>query len=146
MLLLPIKRRVNNSADCTVTGISFDEQTLVDRTVNERLPFKSIGRQWGKIPNMPKGKNDYELDLVALDPETKNILFCECKWQKQKINADVYYSLKEKAAHVKWLPERNEHFALISKSGFTKNLHEIAKQENVLLLTLDDYLSDSIVE
>lgn len=124
------------------------KEMLMDLNLHDRLPFKfkSIGRQWGKIPNMPKGKNDYEIDLVALDPETKNILFCECKWQKQKINADVYFSLKEKAAHVKWFTERKEYFALISKSGFTKNLHEIAKQENVLLLTLEDYFSDSIVE
>jgi hypothetical protein len=132
-------------------GETFEQvskEMLMDLNLHDRLPFKfkSIGRQWGKIPNMPKGKNDYEIDLVAHDPETKKILFCECKWQKQKINADVYFSLKEKASHVKWFPERKEHFALISKSGFTKNLHEIAKQENVLLLTLENYLSDYIVK
>lgn len=90
---------------------------------------------------MPKGKNDYEIDIVALDQDSKNILFCECKWQKQKIDADVYFSLKEKAGHVKWFLERKEHFALISRSGFTKRMHEVAKKENVLLLTLDGYLS-----
>ncbi len=132
-------------------GETFEQvskEMLRDLNLHDRLPFrfKSIGRQWGKIPNMPKGKNDYEIDLVALDRETKNILFCECKWQKQKVNADVYFSLKEKAAHVKWLPERKEHFALISKSGFTRKMHEVAKQENVLLLTLEDYLSYSSVD
>ena len=132
-------------------GETFEQvskEMLMDLNLHDRLPFrfKSIGRQWGKIPNRPKGKNDYEIDLVTLDQETKNILFCECKWQKQKTNADVYFSLKEKASHVKWFPERKEHFALISKSGFTKNLREIAKQENVLLFTLEDYLPDSTLE
>jgi len=90
---------------------------------------------------MPKGKNDYEIDIVVLDQDSKNILFCECKWQKQKTDADVYFSLKEKVSHVKWFLERNEHFALISRSGFTKRMHEVAEKENVLLLTLDGYLS-----
>jgi hypothetical protein len=114
---------------------------IFEVTQSNALRFKSIGRQWGKIPNIPKGKNDYEIDIVALDQDSKSILFCECKWQKQKTDADVYFSLKEKAAHVKWFLERNKHFALISRSGFTKRMQEIAREENVLLLTLDDYLS-----
>ncbi len=132
-------------------GETFEQvskEILTYLNLQDKLPFRfrSIGRQWGKIPNIPKGKNDYEIDLVALDQDSKNILFCECKWQKQKVNTDVYFNLREKACHVKWFPERKEHFALISRSGFTKKMHEIAKQENVLLLTLHDYLSRSSAE
>ncbi|TQD26103.1 DUF234 domain-containing protein [Methanolobus vulcani] len=132
-------------------GESFEQvskEMLIELNVHGKLPFrfKSIGRQWGKIPNIPKVINDYEIDLVSLNPEAKNILFSECKWQKQKINADVHFSLKEKVAHAKCFPERKEYFSPISKSVFTKNLHEIAKQENVLLLTLQNYLSDFTVE
>lgn len=127
-------------------GETFEQvgkEMLMYLNLQDKLPFRlrSIGRQWGKIPNMPKGKNDYEIDIVVLDQDSKNILFCECKWQKQKTDADVYFSLKEKVSHVKWFLERNEHFALISRSGFTKRMHEVAEKENVLLLTLDGYLS-----
>jgi AAA+ ATPase superfamily predicted ATPase len=129
-------------------GETFEQvckEILIDLNLQDRLPFRfrSIGRQWGKITGRPKGKNDYEIDLVALNQDTKDILFCECKWQKQKIDTDVYFSLKEKASHVKWLREREQHFAIISRSGFTEKMHEIAKQENVLLLTPTEYLLHS---
>ncbi|MBN2110397.1 MAG: ATP-binding protein [Methanosarcinaceae archaeon] len=132
-------------------GETFEQvsrEILTYLNLQDKLPFRfrSIGRQWGKIPGAPKGKNDYEIDLVALDQDSKNMLFCECKWQKQKVNADVYFALKERSSHVKWFPERKEHFALISRSGFTKKMHEIADQENVLLLTLDNYLSGTFTE
>lgn len=127
-------------------GETFEQvgkEILMYLSSQDELPFqiRSIGRQWGKILNMPAGKNDYEIDIVALNQDSKDILFCECKWQNQRTDADVYFELKEKAKHVKWLPERKEHFALISKSGFTKKMHEIARQESVLLITLEEYLS-----
>jgi len=106
-----------------------------------KLPFrfKKIGRQWGKIPKAPKGKNDYEIDLCALNPETSEMLFCECKWQDRPVGADVYHALKEKAGHVQWLPDRKTYFAIISKKGFTEELQKTAEKEGVLLLTLRDY-------
>ena len=106
-----------------------------------KLPFRfrKIGRQWGKIPKAPKGKNDYEIDLCALNPDTREILFCECKWQDRPVDADVYRALKEKAGHVKWLADRKDYFAIISKEGFTEELREVAEKEGALLLTLRDY-------
>ncbi len=106
-----------------------------------KLPFrfKKIGRQWGKIPKAPKGKNNYEIDLCALNPETREMLFCECKWQDRPVDTDVYHALKEKAGHVQWLPDRKAYFAIISKKGFTEELREVAEKEGVLLLTLRDY-------
>lgn len=47
------------------------------------LTFEKIGKQWGKFRGEP-GKNDYEIDLTAINSNTKEILFCECKWQKIK--------------------------------------------------------------
>ena len=104
--------------------------------------FRKIGRQWGKIPYAPKGLNDYEIDIVAVNDDTQEILFCECKWQGSKVDIDVYQKLKEKAGYVKWLPERSEYFALTSRSGFTDRMKRMAKKDGVLLLTLDDYVEE----
>ncbi len=106
-----------------------------------KLPFrfKKIARQWGKVPKAPKGKNDYEIDLCALNPDTREMLLCECKWQDRPVDTDVYRALKEKAGYVQWLPDRKDYFALISKEGFTEEMRKAAEEEGVLLLTLGDY-------
>lgn len=107
-----------------------------------KLPFgfQKLGRQWGKIPIAPKGLNEYKIDLVAINDDSKEILFCECKWMNGKVDTDVYYKLVEKAGFVKWNHDRKEYFALISKSGFTEKMKREAKVKGVLLLTLDDYV------
>jgi hypothetical protein len=46
--------------------------------------------------------------------------------------------LKEKAQQVQWGSiERKEHFALVAKGGFTEDLIQQAKQEQVLLIEKD---------
>ncbi|HLD41650.1 MAG TPA: ATP-binding protein, partial [archaeon] len=46
------------------------------------LPIKpdKTGRHWGKIKDLPKGENAYEIDVVCLDRKNKEALFVECKW------------------------------------------------------------------
>jgi len=88
----------------------------------------------------PKGQNEYEIDIVAVNDDTKEILFCECKWESRKVDIDVYRSLVEKAGYVKWKDERKEYFALISRSGFTDRMKKEAQMKGVLLLTLEDYM------
>ena len=136
-----VKNNYNRYLGETFEQISREMLVYLNSTGKLPFRFQKIGRQWGKIPKAPKGKNDYEIDIAALNNDTKEILFCECKWQDKEIGMDVYLKLKEKAGFVKWLPDKKEYFALISKSGFTKNLRKAAKDdgENVLLLTLDDY-------
>ncbi len=129
----------------TFLGETFEQiciEILTHLNSAGKLPFSfhKIGRQWGKIPLAAKGQNDYEIDIVALNNDTLQILCCECKWQDKKVGIDIYHKLKEKAGYVKWLPGRKEYFCLISKSGFTENLKNTAKKDGVLLLTLDDYM------
>jgi hypothetical protein len=72
---------------------------------------------------------------VALNEDTKEILFAECKWQNKKVGIKVYDELKEKSGLVNWNnEERKEYFALFSKVGFTSRL----KNEEVLLYELKD--------
>lgn len=127
-------------------GKSFENivcEFLVRQNSLSETPFSftGIGRMWGKIPGKPKGKNIYEIDIVALNDATKEILFAECKWMNRKTDADVLETLTEKSRFVKWNnSERKEYFAVFSKSGFTEKAYTYAEKNGVLLYTLEDIL------
>lgn len=116
-------------------GIKFEE--FITKSFNKFFPksnFTKIGRQWGSIKGKIKGENQYEIDIVALNNTTHEILFCECKWQ-EKVNAKkIMNELKEKAKHVQWHNEkRKDHYAIFAKS-FTKKI----KEPNLILFDLKD--------
>jgi AAA+ ATPase superfamily predicted ATPase len=127
----------------TFTGPVFEdisEQFLLELNKRCGLPFtfEKIGTQWGKFKGVP-GKNNYEIDLVAINSDTRQILFCECKWHKQKVGLDVLMNFIDKAKYVKWYnSDRKEYFAVISRSGFTPKLKSFAKDNAVLLFDLED--------
>lgn len=128
----------------TITGQTFEEvsiQFLIEMNRSNKLPFifGKIGKQWGRF-KAETGKNTYEIDIVALNEHTKDILFCECKWQNRKIDIDVLKDLKEKSGFVDWYSkERKEYYAVISKSGFLKRAEEYAKLNNFILFSLEDF-------
>ncbi|MCD6247311.1 MAG: ATP-binding protein [Candidatus Diapherotrites archaeon] len=99
-------------------------KAIKERAVFREFFFTKIGRQWGKIPKKPKGKNTYEIDLVALNEKSKQILFAECKWQS-RVNAErTAKELAEKARYVEWNSgKRKEHYAIFAKS-FSKRIEE----------------------
>ncbi len=75
------------------------------------LPFKfsRIGRWWHK---------DDEIDIVALNERTEEILFMECKWKHldHRSASMVIGSLKEKAKRFRWNNEkRKEYFGIMAK-------------------------------
>jgi len=128
----------------TFVGRSFEDialQFLIKLNRSNKLPFVfgKIGRQWGKFRG-EKGKNTYEIDIVALNENTKEILFSECKWENKKTDVGVLEDLQKKSGFVNWyLGERKEYFAVISKAGFTHRAEKFAKQEGFLLFKLDDF-------
>lgn len=108
-------------------GTAFEalcRELVKEKVVFKELFFTKVGRQGGRIPGKPKGKNTYEIDLVALNEKSKEILFAECKW-KSKVNAKkVLEELVEKADYVEWNKEqRKEYFAVFAKS-FRKRIEE----------------------
>ena len=119
---------------------SFAREMLafMSKTGIVKITFTKIGRWWGFNPEKKSSGNQEEIDVVALNEDTKDILFGECKWSNSKIGKEVYYDLKKKASFVQWHNnERHEHFALFSKSGFTEEMKEIAKKEGVMLFDLE---------
>ncbi len=87
--------------------------------------FNKIGRWWYK---------DNEIDLIALNEQTKKTLFCECKW-KENISAErIFHELREKTGDFHWHNDkRTEHFAIFAKS-FKKEINI----PNLMLFNLKD--------
>ncbi len=74
-----------------------------------------IGKWWHK---------DKEIDIVALNKKTKEILFGECKWQRGVNAQTILNGLKEKAGYVDWhLNGRKEYYCIFAKS-FEKKTKE----------------------
>lgn len=112
-------------------SLSFEsicKEFLWELNKKDKLPFhfRKTGKWWSR-------KGD-EIDLIALNEETKEIMFIECKW-KENINAEkLLKELKEKPIFVDWYKgKREEYFCIIAKS-FKKKV----KEENVLLFDLED--------
>ena len=118
------------------TGREFEKvatQFLMEMNKQDTLPlkFSKIGKWWNR-----KGS---EIDIIALDENTNDILFCECKWRNRLTDVDVLEELMQKSKFVDWnTGNRQEHFAVISRSGFSKKAGEFAKINGFLLYTLDD--------
>jgi hypothetical protein len=86
--------------------------------INRRFPGKwsKIGHWWGAYREAGERKN-VEIDIVALNDKTREILFGECKWQEGVSAKKVLSGLKEKAKFVDWGGgERKEYYAVFAKS------------------------------
>ncbi|MCK5177675.1 MAG: ATP-binding protein, partial [Candidatus Aenigmarchaeota archaeon] len=77
------------------------EFTPLERDANSRslTGFTAIGRQWGRIP---KTKETYEIDIVALNEQSNEISFFECKWKDLKTGEalKILDELKQKSQYV----------------------------------------------
>ncbi len=89
--------------------------------------FKEIGRWWHK---------EQEIDLIAYDPISDTILFCECKWQDRVSVSRIMNGLQKKTSSVKWgSSARKEIFCIVARS-VQKNLSH--KEEDCMVFDLAD--------
>jgi len=90
------------------------------------IEFTKIDKWWEK---------DKEIDLIATNSETKQILFVECKW-KDKVNAEkILRNLKEKAKFVNWKRDsRKESYCIIARSFRNK-----PKSKDCFLFDLESF-------
>jgi len=100
-------------------GFAFEEivkELLQALNLQGKAPisFHRIGRWWNR---------QTEIDLVALNQDTGDALFVECKWTSKPIDVDVVYELNRKSEDV---PTKREQcfYLLASKSGFSPRLRE----------------------
>lgn len=76
--------------------------------------FTKIGRYWDSKD---------ELDIVALDPEGKNLILGECKYWAEPVGVSVLRDLEAKTDSVAWERDnRKVWYVLFSASGFTDEL------------------------
>ena len=129
-LLYSIMAAMSGYASRTFENISMEFLQAVTAKGRLGVRFTRWGRWWNR---------ENEIDVVALDNDSHDILFCECKWQNRMIGVDVIRQLLDKAPLVKWFNGvRNEHYAVIAKAGFTKKAVAFAKDKGVLLFDLRD--------
>lgn len=94
--------------------------------------FARVGRWWNK---------NTEIDIIALNDDTKDIIFGECKYTASPMDTDIWYDLLEKKKEVPWNKEiRNESFVFFSMNGFTRRMHELAQSRADIILVEGDEL------
>lgn len=107
-------------------------QEVLHQYQDRIFTFHKVGRWWDK---------NEEIDIVALNNKTGDILFGEVKWSNKKVGTDIYEYLIRKSQKVDWTTKnRKEHFCLFSKSGFTAEMQKRAKEEKVFLFEKDKAL------
>lgn len=120
-----LKEIVKKSLD---KHISFSFERIIIELMKKNIifnefKFTKIGSQWGKFKG-EKGKNTYEIDIVGINDNTKQILFCECKWQENVDAEKILFELKEKVKYIDWNNDsRKENYAIFAKS-FKKKTKE----------------------
>jgi hypothetical protein len=109
-------------------GTMFEHLTMElvkSKDVPMPFGFSWAGRWWHK---------DKEIDLVALNEGTKEILFGECKWQDGADARKIAGKLREKSKFVGWNADgRKEYYAV-----FAKSFREKIKEPGLFLFDLKD--------
>jgi len=91
-----------------------------------RLAFvpEKIGSWW---------QANQEIDLVLMGAD--NAMLAECKWVSRPVGIDIFQELEKKAPSVLHeIDEKKITFALCSRSGFTKQLGELAGERKDIQL------------
>ena len=96
-------------------GFAFENVTrelLLKLNRQDRAPFcfHRIGRWWDR---------QSEIDLIAINNETGQTLFVECKWTSGPVGTGVLHALEERAQK---LHASQPYYLIVSRSGFTKAL------------------------
>lgn len=90
--------------------------------------FTKIGRYWDSKD---------EIDIVALDPEGKNLILGECKYWTEPVGVSVLRDLEAKTDSVAWERDnRKVWYVLFSASGFTDELIKEAESRTNLKLCI----------
>ena len=88
--------------------------------------FTKIGRYWDSKD---------EIDIVALDPEGKNLILGECKYWTEPVGVSVLRDLEAKTDSVAWeRDKRKVWYVLFSASGYSDDLIKEAESRTDLVL------------
>lgn len=108
---------------------------------NGSIPFvpSRIGSYW-----LNNFDTDTEIDVMSVDHQNKRVFAGECKYHAKPVDAPVYFALKEKVDRAKEVhkafPGYEIIFGVFSKSGFTKRMLDIAKENAGIFLIHEEHL------
>ena len=108
---------------------------FINLCTNGEISFvpSRIGSYWKN-----DSEEDTEIDIMSIDNQNKRIFAGECKYHIKPVDANVYFALKEKVESCqeihKAYPEYSIIFGLFSKSGFTKRMIDLVKNNKSILL------------
>jgi len=106
-------------------------EQIAKELIRKKHPSTKLGSWW---------YNGEEIDLVALNENTKEIVFFECKWKNLRYTQSltILKELQEKAESVEWQnKKRTEHYGLIAKTIEQKN--DLRKQ-GFYVYDLEDWM------
>lgn len=101
------------------------------------ITAQKTGRWWGHYRDEKTNtRKEVEIDIVALNTNTQQILFGECKWKKNVDGIKELRYLQEKTQHFEWLRNHQnwqQHYLIIAKSfqkkSYEKNVYSVDLQE-----------------
>ena len=87
------------------------------------------------VPIPRKNLSEKQLIELAVDENSDNIIFGECKYTTAPMDTNVYYDLLEKIKKVNWHKEkRKEHFVFFSINGYTDKMKALAREKGDIVL------------
>lgn len=99
----------------------------------QHFELGKIGRWW---------KNQHEIDVVGIVEQESKLVLGEAKWRNTRTGMKMLRQLEDEAKLVKWGgKDREIHYLLFSKSGFTQELENEAKQRKDLELFTPETIS-----
>ncbi|NMN02454.1 ATP-binding protein [Bifidobacterium panos] len=126
----------------TYVGQQFEEvcqQWLLRANGEGKLPFTALefGRWWGSDPN---AKQQADIDAVAANSQTSEILLAECKWKNDLNVSETIATLRSRANLIPGYEKH--HFALFVK---TDGLASIARRQRgdkeLMVVSANDILA-----
>ena len=132
-----VEKRIFDEINAFI-GRKFED--VCEYFIIRKFPFSKIGKQWGKIPKAEKGKNTYEIDIVGVNENTKELLALEVKWKDLGLKdvKEIISELEKKIKFVQWFnDERKEKLGIFAKK-INKKAKEWLKEHNYLAFDLKD--------
>ena len=116
-------------------GILFEricEQFLRRQARAGRLPFipHYLGKWWG---NNPALKQQDDVDILGLNKDHTEGIFCECKFKNRVFQLEDLDNLRRSVSAFPHM--KKAYFYLFSKNGFSQRVTEIASKEGIVLIT-----------
>lgn len=119
------KNLIDNHVSFIYEKVCMEIFTNLCRNSNFDFHISKIGSYWN---------NNTQIDVVAIDENSKKIFAGECKFLGKPVNVRVYFDLLDKCEGIKEFKEYEVILGIFSKSGFDKRLMEISRNNNKLIL------------